>query len=153
MESFREKSSSGLKMVVGGGCVEKSVESVCKVEVVSRKKSSCEPVKTTLQDFHLRFVFFFPPSDISSFLLRSPHFVILNFQVFPFDEKIFGKSLNLLPGEPGLSLELKLNIVDGRSVIGKSISITLALTKAKCSSCSFHGPFVPSYVYGFSRGM
>ena len=150
MESFREKSSSGFKMVVDEGCMEKSVESVCNVEVVSRKKSSCEPVKTTLQDFHLRFVFFFPPSDVSSFLLRSPHLVIFKFQVFPFDE---GISLNLLTGAPGLSLGLKLNIVDGRSVIGKSISMTLALTKAQCSSRSFHGPFVPSYVYGFSRGM
>ena len=124
--------------------MEKSVESVCNVDVVSRKKSSCEPVKTTLQDFHLRFVFFFPPSDVSSFLLRSPDLVIFKFQVFPLDEKIFGKSLNLLTGEFRLSLGLKLNIVEGRSVTGKSISMALALTKAQCSSCSFHGPFVPS---------
>ena len=128
--------------------MEESVESICNVDVhvVSRKNSNWDPVKTTLQDFHLRFMFFFPPSDVSSFLLRSPHLVIFKFQVFSFDEGIFGKSLKLLTGVPGLSLRLKLNIVDGLSVIGKSISMTLALTEAQCSSCSFHSPFVPSYV-------
>lgn len=112
----------------------------------SRKKSSCEPVKITLQDLHFLFDDFLPPFTMSSLRLRKPTLVTLRVQT-SFEGRVTSRGApreSQYDAEPTESLELDWKIEVARVASDVPTSITFAFAKARCNSSALQAPTVPS---------